>query len=62
MAPASGGSGGVVTPCGAALGTRPKGAAAADAPPKTRYHNGQVVSNRGEKYITEKVRARAVRF
>lgn len=49
------GGGGVVAPAGPTLGARRSGPAE-DAPPKTRYHNGQIVAQRGEKYIVEKAR------
>ena len=52
---AAAGGGGVVTPAGPTLGARRSGAAD-DAPPKQRYHGGQIVAQRGEKYIVEKVR------
>jgi hypothetical protein len=48
------GGGGVVAPAGPTLGAR-RGAVD-DAPPKQRYHGGQIVAQRGEKYIVEKVR------
>jgi hypothetical protein len=51
-----GGGGGAVAPCGQQLGTRPKPGQKADAPPKTRYHNGEIVSRSGEKYVVEKAR------
>ena len=51
---AAGGGGGVVAPAGPTLGAR-RGAVD-DAPPKQRYHGGQIVAQRGEKYIVEKVR------
>ena len=51
----AGSGGGVVTPAGPTLGARRSGPAD-DAPPKQRYHGGQIVAQRGEKYIVEKVR------